>query len=107
MQDVENAIMDHPEGSVINILLTPNAKKNHLFFSYNPWRNVLECQIHAPPVEGKANRELIIQCAEWFNIPQTSVRILTGFRSNQKKVLIEGKSREEVLAMFRKTSGNH
>jgi uncharacterized protein (TIGR00251 family) len=93
----EEAVTEHPEGTVIAVIVYAGAKETCLFSAYHPWRKAFECTIGTSPVEGKANRELIRHCATWFNIPHSSVRILTGQRSDQKKVLIQGKSRKEVL----------
>ena len=97
----DDAVTAHPEGTVIAVLITTGAKENHLFISCHPWRKALECRIRAPAIEGKANRELILQCAERLCVPQNAIRILTGHRSGQKKILLRGKSREDVLQIQR------
>lgn len=50
----------------------------------------------APPVEGKANEELIRFLSDCFHIPRSRVRILTGASSRTKIVEIEGLSQPEA-----------
>jgi uncharacterized protein (TIGR00251 family) len=101
MHTLQEAVTEHPEGTVIAVLITPDAKKSRLFSCYHPWRNALECRIRAPAQEGKANRELIQQCAKWFSVPDQSISILSGERSSRKLILIRGISRQKVLETLR------
>jgi uncharacterized protein (TIGR00251 family) len=43
-------------------------------------------KVKEPPKEGKANRAVIKLLAEHFSIPQSQVRILSGFRSRSKVI---------------------
>jgi uncharacterized protein (TIGR00251 family) len=44
-----------------------------------------------PPKEGKANQAVIKLLAQHFGVPQSQVRILSGFRSRSKVIeIIEG-----------------
>jgi uncharacterized protein (TIGR00251 family) len=44
--------------------------------------------LHSPPAEGRANRELIERLAEYFQVPRTQVRIVSGAGSRIKLVEI-------------------
>jgi uncharacterized protein (TIGR00251 family) len=41
-------------------------------------------EVKEPPKEGKANQAVIKLLAQHFGIPQSQVRILSGFRSRNK-----------------------
>ena len=41
-------------------------------------------KVKEPPKEGKANQAVIKLLAEHFGVPQSRVRILSGFRSKNK-----------------------
>ena len=41
-------------------------------------------KVKEPPREGKANQAVIKLLAEHFGVPQSQVRILSGFRSRNK-----------------------
>jgi uncharacterized protein (TIGR00251 family) len=43
-------------------------------------------KVKEPPKEGKANQAVIKLLAEHFGIPQSQVRILSGFKSRNKVV---------------------
>jgi hypothetical protein len=43
-------------------------------------------KVREPPKEGKANRAVIKLLAEHFGVPQSRVRILSGFRSKNKVI---------------------
>ena len=43
-------------------------------------------KVKEPPKEGKANQAVIKLLAEHFNVPQSQVRILSGFRSKNKVI---------------------
>jgi uncharacterized protein (TIGR00251 family) len=45
-------------------------------------------KVKEPPKEGKANQAVIKLLAEYFGVPQSQVRILSGFRSRNKVVEI-------------------
>ncbi|MDM9382936.1 DUF167 domain-containing protein [Chlorogloeopsis sp. ULAP01] len=48
----------------------------------------LTVHLKSPPVDGKANQELIQVLAEKFNVPKNSIRIKSGFNSRQKLIEI-------------------
>ena len=43
-------------------------------------------KVKEPPKEGKANQAVIKLLAEYFDVPQSQVRIISGFRSRNKIV---------------------
>ena len=43
-------------------------------------------KVKEPPKEGKANQAAIRLLAEHFSVPQSQVRILSGFRSRNKVI---------------------
>jgi len=45
-------------------------------------------QVKEPPKEGRANRAVIKLLAEHFGVPQSQVKILSGFKSKNKVVEI-------------------
>jgi len=43
-------------------------------------------KVKEPPKEGKANQAVIKLLAEHFDVPQSQLRILSGFRSRNKVI---------------------
>jgi uncharacterized protein (TIGR00251 family) len=50
----------------------------------------IKVRLAAPAVDGKANAALVDFLAVHFGVPRRNVRIATGLRSRQKRVVIEG-----------------
>ncbi len=62
--------------------VVPNAKKREIIRE----ENGLRVKLTAPPVEGKANEELIVCLSEAFGIRKSQVRIVRGERGRNKVV---------------------
>ena len=60
----------------------------------------LKWGVHAAPVDGKANEAVIASVAAHCGVPKRDVTILSGETSREKRVLVSGKSAEELAAVF-------
>ena len=69
---------------IINVKVIPNAKKVRIVSE----NDVLKVYLKSPPVDGKANKELIEVLSEHFNVRKGSVRIVRGEKSNKKIIEI-------------------
>ncbi len=58
---------------------------------------VLRVKISAPPIKGKANRELVAFLSRLLGVGKGSVNIIKGHTTRNKVVAIDGLSREEVM----------
>jgi uncharacterized protein (TIGR00251 family) len=58
----------------------------------------LRLEIHAPPVEGEANRACVSFFARHLRLPQASVTIAAGARSRRKLIRISGRPSDEIAA---------
>jgi len=66
----------------IQVKVKPNSKTEELSREGDSFIvNVKE-----PPKEGKANQAVVKLLAEHFGVPQSQVRILSGFRSRNKVI---------------------
>ncbi len=78
--------MSSPCREQLAVRVTPNAKKSE----YAGWtadekgRPVLLIKLHAPPVDGKANTELIAFLAKSLGCPKSQLTLLRGASSRQK-----------------------
>lgn len=50
----------------------------------------LKLRLAAPPVDNKANAEVVDVLAKMFDLPRSRVKVLFGQTSTLKKVLLEG-----------------
>jgi len=78
----------------ISLRVYPNASRNEVVgFS----DGVLRVKISAPPVKGKANRELVTFLSRLLGVGKGSVDIVKGHTTRNKVLAIEGLSLEEVM----------
>jgi len=70
---------------LIKILAKPGAKKVKVEKQNDFW---IVC-LKSKPKQGLANAELIKVLAEHFNLPQSCVRIKSGFKSKIKTVVLD------------------
>ena len=80
------------EGTLLFIYVQPKAKKNAIE-GIDEWRGRLKVKIKAPPIEGKANKEVV----KFFSkLLDAEVAIVKGETSREKDLLVKGLSAEEV-----------
>jgi uncharacterized protein len=73
--------------TTIQVKAKPNARTSTLEeISTGVW----QAQLKSPPVDGKANKELIGLVAERFGCPKSAVSIKSGGSGRLKRVCIEG-----------------
>jgi Uncharacterized conserved protein len=65
----------------IKIRVIPNSRKT-AFDGYR--EDELLLRLHAPPVEGKANKAAAEFIAEYFALPRSSVALVSGEKSRHK-----------------------
>jgi uncharacterized protein (TIGR00251 family) len=77
----------------LNVRVIPRARKTECAGFRD---DVLVVRVAAPPVEGAANDALIEFFASAFHVPRRAVHIISGDRGRQKRVAIEGVTREQM-----------
>lgn len=70
----------------VRVRVKPRASKSRVI-GYKD--DVLEVAVAAPPVDGAANEELIRTLAEHFDVPKSTIAIVSGQGSRLKLVRIE------------------
>ena len=78
----------------ISLRVYPNAGRNEMAGFTD---EVLRVKISAPPIKGKANRELVTFLSRLLGVSKDSVNIIEGHTIRNKVVAIDGLSREEVM----------
>ena len=68
---------------LLSVRVKPNSKKPHIEEAADGSLTVF---LKSPPVEGKANEELIARIAERCGVPKSRVRIKSGLSSKTKLV---------------------
>jgi uncharacterized protein (TIGR00251 family) len=75
------------DGVLIDVRVITRAGKSGLA---GPRGNALLVRLQAPPVEGAANAELVDLLSSALGVPRRVVTIVSGERSRQKRVRVEG-----------------
>lgn len=80
------------------VRVTPNAKKSEFagWTADEKGRPVLLVKLSAPPVDGKANTELIRFLADAFGCPKGQITLLRGTSSRQKAVELPAAAMERL-----------
>ena len=73
----------------LNIKVEPRSSKSGIV---GPYGDALKVKLTSPPVEGKANKELIEVLAKGFRIAKKDVEIISGQSSKNKIVRLNGVS---------------
>lgn len=92
--DVAKFCKDQSNGVTLTLTIQANAHKSEIIGLYN---NTLKIKIKAPPVDGKANSEIVSFLSEVFRVPQKNIDILKGDKNKNKIVFVSGISTADVI----------
>jgi uncharacterized protein (TIGR00251 family) len=100
---LEPAIGSDDKGLVLAVSVTPRAKRDLLA----GWRadGRLKISLTAPPVEGKANADLIRFLARTLGLKKNQVQIVAGQTSRHKTIRLAGLSRDELVSRLPPVDG--
>lgn len=79
-------IRETAEGVVIKVKVTPNSSRNAVLDT----PDLLTVKLTSPPVEGKANKELLRFLAKTMHVAPSSITIVRGHSSREKTLLVSG-----------------
>ena len=74
---------------VIKFRIIPNATKTEIV---DPYGDAIKIKISSPPLDGKANAELIKFLSKKLSVSKSSIRIISGESSRDKLVEIDNLS---------------
>jgi uncharacterized protein (TIGR00251 family) len=97
MSDISGALSEDRHGTVIAIEVTAGAKEAVFPSGYNEWRQSIGCRIPAPALEGRANKAVLSLIAGKLDVPASSVSIVSGAASSQKRVFVAGIGKQDLL----------
>jgi uncharacterized protein len=76
-----------PVGCILTVRAQPGAKRSAIVGEHD---GSLRIAVIAPPEKGKANQAIVELLAGTFGLSKSSVKLLSGQTSRQKKFLLEG-----------------
>ncbi len=80
-------------GIIFSVKVVPNSSKNEVCGILD---NLLKIKIKAPPIENKANTELIKFLSKLAEKPKSCFELLSGNTSKTKNILIAGMTIDEL-----------
>ena len=104
---MEGAIQATLDGAVIVALQVQPGASSASLAGFDAWRNRIVVRLTARAQAGQANRALCAQLAAWLGCPASSVTIVEGHASRQKRVRIEGLGVDAVLASLAAQASAH
>jgi len=81
------------EGVEIRVRAQPGSSRESMAFD----GNTLKVWVHAPAVDGKANKRLCEFLAETFGVRRSQVVLLRGPASKDKVFLVKGLAADEIM----------
>ena len=87
-------IKEDIKGIIISVKIIPNASINRVLGYCDEY---LKVKITAPPLENKANKELVLYLSKLFGLPKTNISFVSGEKSKVKRFLLKGKNIQEII----------
>ncbi len=87
------------DGSVVlRIYVQPKASKPRIIGLYD---GLLKIGVASPPVDGKANREVVKLLAKCLRIPKNSIVFKSGLHSRRKVLAVADLKEEEIRRVLK------
>ncbi len=83
--------------TTISIRVYPNAARNEIA---GPTDDILRVKIAAPPIKGRANKELLSFLCRLLAVSKDRVSIVKGHTARNKIIAIDGMSKESALGLL-------
>ena len=87
MPETALRLREHNTGVDIPLHVQPRARRSEFAGTFN---GALKLKVAAPPVDDAANRAIVEFFARLLDLPRSRIRILSGEKSRDKVVRIEG-----------------
>ncbi len=93
MGNLSNILSETKEGIIFCVKLVPNSSFSKIVDYTDDYVRI---KISAPPIENKANKELISFCSDLFDVNKSKISIVSGEKSKIKKILLKNAKFDEV-----------
>lgn len=92
-------LRDTPAGAVLAVRVTPRASRSTFQgILVKEEQPMLRVALHAPPIDGRANEELLTFLSRQLDLAPSSLEIIRGMQSREKLVRTIGVSARELSA---------
>lgn len=90
-------LSEGPDGLTFPVRVQPRAAKNEITGEHG---GALRLRLTAPPVEGEANKLCQAVLADWLGVPRSRITIISGLKSRNKVIRVDGVTKAEAEKMF-------
>ncbi len=97
-EKTDNLCKSTKEGVTLEIKVIPRANRSEIVGILD---ERLKIKVKSPPVDGKANKEIIKFFSSFLGIPKKDIEILRGTSSSHKTIIFRGRG-EEIEQRIRK-----
>ena len=84
-------------GIILSIRTQPGSSKNRIIGEYG---GRLKLAVTAAPEKGKANKAVIELLADTLHISESSIHIISGESSRDKRLMIKGLTPEDIKSLL-------
>ncbi|HHT9108529.1 MAG TPA: DUF167 domain-containing protein [Candidatus Wunengus sp. YC63] len=84
-------------GIILSVRTQPGSSKNRIIGEYG---GRLKLAVTAAPEKGKANKAVIELLADTLHIHESSIHIISGESSRDKRLMIEGLTPEDIKSLL-------
>jgi uncharacterized protein (TIGR00251 family) len=81
-------------GGIIRVRVIPRAKVNAVADVFEDGR--IKIRLTAPPVDGKANKSLVIFLSTILDVPRSSIEIISGSKGRDKVIRVNGLDQDSI-----------
>jgi len=90
-------IRQEKSGASFAVKVAPRASHNKISGVAG---GALKVRLTAPPVDGAANQALVKLLAKALGLAKGKVRVIKGFKSRDKRILVEGLEPDQVTRLL-------
>jgi uncharacterized protein len=84
--------------AILDISVAPKSSRNRIAIDSS---NTIKIYLTAPPVDGKANAELISLLSKTLKVPKSSITIIHGESGKKKRISINGLTSRHVIEVLK------
>ena len=85
----------HPDGTILPVRAQPGARRNEIRGEQD---GALKVCVTQSPEKGKANKAIVDVLSKSLGLKKSQIELIAGATSHQKRFLIRGVDRKELVA---------
>lgn len=91
---LSSIVSEKAKGCILKCWIQPRSSRSAIVGVHG---DALKIALTAPPVDGKANKELLKFLAKYFKLPKSSIQIIAGESSRSKTILIADIDKDMII----------